>query len=191
MVWPYDVRDDHLKNKRYSYSLRALLMLMFVIACTLGIRAIRKESDKPDLTITANDVAWAGDYRIWKIDLTDVGPIYGVQIVAFEKQGTTKRPLCIFGGDKLVDTTANPIAMVAMRNVDGNVSGKIRFGGSIRFKADDLLQGKRSAWVGTPVRNGNLYYLMSDSETVGGGKAPFDENSNKIALELLVTPNGC
>lgn len=35
----------------------------------------------------------------------------------------------------------------------------------------------------------NYYYLVSDSQTIGGGKQPFEASSNKLAIELLRSPH--
>ena len=176
------------KSTWRTFSIRSLLIAILLVACLLGTYQYRKRSAKPDLAITPADVAWATDHHIWKIDLSEQRNIYGVQIVVFEASGTTKRWLCRIGGDTLVDTTENPLLTVSANCEDGSVNGKLNYMGGASFTAENLLDGKSTSWAGTPVLNENYYYLVSDSQTIGGGKQPFEKQSNKLAIELLRSP---
>jgi hypothetical protein len=165
------------------------MLLVAVVACGFGLMAISKRVLKPDLEITAADVAWATDHKIWKIDLTDAGPVCGLQIVAFENGGTEKKSLGRIGDIRLLDTSQHPVVIVSMHKVAGTVSGKLGYSdSSLGFEAKNVLQGSSMSFVGTPTRSGNYYYLMSDSSSIGSGSNPVAKTSNKIALELLTTP---
>lgn len=165
------------------------MLLLAIVAVSLAAYSYRARALRPDLSISAADVAWATDSRIWKIDLTDVGEIYGFQVVVFEKGGSTKRWICRLGGYERMNIGDNPLVMVCARSDEGTVTGKLASGGgSTSFKINNFLQGDSVSSAFRPALDNDLYYLMSDSDTVGFGKVPFSKTSNKIALELLRAP---
>ena len=101
-------QETQPRKKRWVFSIRMLLVLMALVACGLTAMAYRARALKPDLTITADDVAWANDITICKIDLSEAGTIYGLQLVAFENGGTKKTRLCKVGGFAVADTKEVP-----------------------------------------------------------------------------------
>jgi len=176
------------KITRRTFSIGALLVSVALVACLLAAYRHITRPAKPDLAITAADVAWATGHHIWKIDLSGQQNVYGVQIVVFEESGTKKRWLSRIGGDSLIDTAKNPLLTVSVSCNDGAVDGKLNHRGMTSFTAKKFRSGRSVSWVGTPVLNNNYYYLVSDSPTIGGGKQPFEKSSNKLAVELLRSP---
>lgn len=178
--------QNNVHQRRFS--VRTLLILVALVAGLLAAYQYRERANKPDLTVTAADVAWATDHHIWKIDLSEQRNVYGVQVVVFGRNGT-RRLLGTIGGATLIDTVKNPILIVSASGREGSVNGKLKFGGmGISFSDENLLAGKFISWSGTPVLNEDYYYLLSDSKTIGVGKQPFEKSSNKLAIEILRSP---
>jgi hypothetical protein len=141
-----------------------------------------------DFTRVEFSVIHSGLLTLKDIAFAEVTEQYGLQLVAFENGGTTKTRLCKLGGDAVVDTKKYPLVMLSMKREGASVSGKLWYLASVKFEAKDLFTRTSTAWTNRPVLNEDVYYLMSDSPSVGFGSKPFEKGSNSIALEVLRTP---
>ena len=176
---------------RPRFSLRWLLLFTAIVASVLGAVVYRRRALKPDLSITAEDVAWAADYHIWKFDLTDVGTIYGLQIMVIEDSGTTTRKICggpMSGGSPL-DTSKYPVVMITMKRTDETVRGKLAYGpGATYFEEKDVFRTKNMTIDHDPKLVRDFYLLGWDSDGDVDPFHPFEGKPNKLALELLRSP---
>lgn len=178
-------------TKKLRFSIRTLLVVITLLALLAAWYNYKVESAKPDTTITADDVAWATGVKIWKIDLTEAGQFYGVRVIKLPNgDASKKKMLCRFGGYEIVDTTLFPLATISMQSSGKDVTGKILFGGAgTSFEAEDFFEGNFKAWGRSPPPlDGDVYWLFSDSQAIGFGAKPFDEDASVIGLELIRAP---
>jgi hypothetical protein len=182
-------RELSLNGKgRFKFSLRTLLVLITLVAVGLGAFVYRREAMRPNLEVTPDDILWATDHPIWKMDLTGAGPIYGVSIVVVGEDGKFEQVSGWIGGRELLDTAEEPLVRVALFKRDGKMAGRFSYGGATQnFDATGSLRGTGLSWVGRPERDGDFYHLMSDYD-YDAGVSPFSKESHRIALRLLRAP---
>ncbi len=181
-------QPDQPQLRRFRFGLRTLLVLITLVAVGLGAYVYRREAMRPSLEVTSDDILWATDQHIWKIDLTDVGRIYGVSIVVVGEGGKFEQVSGWIGGIELLDTGEKPLVQIAMIEQDGKMTGKLAYGGmSSDFDATGSLKRVGRVWAGRPERDGDFYYLVSDYD-YSKEFSSFSKDTNRIALHLLRAP---
>jgi hypothetical protein len=140
--------------------------------------------------LTPEDVAWAADLTIWKIDLTDEGPIYGARMVVVDADGNDLSSSGKIHGNEALQMHSGLVATVVAEENDESISGKLRlYGASTRYSFEEVFDRSKWAMLGDPVRNGDLYLLGADSMTVSPGVSdPFDKTSKRLAVQLFTSP---
>jgi len=177
--------------KKLNFSLLGFFMLVTVVCIAAGYYQFREKALKPNLNITPEDVAWATDAKIWKFDLADAGEFYGLSIVTITAgDATTKKRHGRLGGYDQFNIADCRLLTVSMTKGNNVSHMKINWGGGgMSFDIEDFFEsGRRSYARNPPVLDGDLIYLASDSQTVGRGSKPFEDDANVIAVEILREP---
>ena len=171
-----------MMRKCLAYCL--MVGIFFLLGC---------DPQEADLSLTPEDVAWASGQKIWKMDLSDAGPVYGVKVVVFENDGKDKRWIVMSGGSSLLEAGQDLVVTVSIYEQDGDISGKLRHGnGSVSFQIDGFFEGmNHDESNGTPTLEGDYYYLMSSAGLIGDyspDAQSVSNDSNRIAIELVRKP---
>jgi hypothetical protein len=162
-----------------------LLVLLTLVGVGLGAYVFRREERRQDFKVTPDDILWANDQYLLKMDMRNAGRFYGVSLVVFDERGTRKRRLATFCAEKPTDYTEVPVVMLAMRERNGEITGRLRYlGQTTDFETTVVWQGSTRGWTSQPKRDGDYYYFMSDS-AIGGS---YPEDSNRMAIEVLRAP---
>lgn len=176
------------RRRRIRFGLRTLLVLFTLVAVGLGAYVYRREAMRPNLEVTPDDILWATGQHLWKIDLTGTGPIYGLSIVVVGEDGEFEQVSGWIGGSELFDTAQERLVRVAMVERDGKITGSFSLEGQTHgFEAMGALKRTGRVWAGTPERDGDFYYLVSDYDN-NKGFSSFSRDTNRIALHLLRSP---
>lgn len=178
------------RPRRFRFSLRTVLILVGLIALVLGWIEYRKQAAKPDLSITAADVAWASDTRIWKIDLTRFKPVYGVRLVAISNNGADRKQLAQLGGHSPDEWKEDLVVRVAIRREAGKLCGKF---GQLASSMDfELLTPNRNAtsWHGPLGKRRNNQFILMEWSATGDFGSPSDGTMRDcIVMELIDSPD--
>lgn len=171
------------RKKRLTYGLRSIFLLVTLVGCCVGYWIYREKALKPDLSVNAYDLAWAADILIWKLDLSDVGPFFGLQVVAIEDDGT-RHVLVGHGGYELVDTRTDPVVRVAIERQSSKSLAKLFFHGTTaNCEFTEHLDGNQFSRRSLPQLEGDCFELISCSKD-----DPNNANVQKktrIVLELI------
>ena len=159
-----------------------LAMVGAIVVFIVANKSSVVEKQPSDREITAEDVAWAIEHRIWKFDFKNEMGARSATLLMLNNDGTIK----ITGPSiQLVQASALYQIRLAIKRDGNDAIAKLSVNGStVNRLFTGAFSNSSSAFLESPSINGTDYLFYADSTSVGTGPNPFDPDSTVVAIRF-------
>lgn len=162
------------------------LCLILIISTLCGC-----SKDSATSEVTADDVAWATDWKIFKKPLKSIisDPVYSIGIVVLNEEGViiSEGPWSGSGTDSAI--SGDTMVCVAIKKNADSIECKLRLGGSSISTELGEGFGKSFSWNSDQEIVDDIILFATDANSVpAGGRSLMKAKGKKIGLKVYKNP---